>query len=143
MAKEHHHHTAREHILFGRLLLLVVFVILCAAAVAFWRFSRVPLNPFPQMAGLVVGSGLVWLVLIGAIWLRHTMARTALVVFLWLVIFVFSMPGLYILNDRTIRDATQPLAVLVAGLFACLLANVVLITSRNIHFLGVPRGCAD
>ena len=90
-----HHRTA-----LARVLLLIVFAILCAGNFAFWKFSFHRGNPFPAMPGLVVGCALASTVMIGAIWLRKPLARTALIVFLWLMLAVFSMPGLLMMSDR-------------------------------------------
>lgn len=124
----------------ARVLLLIVFAILCAGNYAFWRFSFYRGNPFTAMPGLVVGCALASTVMIGALWLRKPLARTALVVFLWIMIAVFSMPGLLIMSDRTTLQM-GPLKMLAVGLTTYLISNIILIVSAPIHRLGAPRGC--
>ncbi|MEO7317444.1 MAG: hypothetical protein ABIZ56_00490, partial [Chthoniobacteraceae bacterium] len=72
--------------------------------------------------------------------IRKPMARTALVVFIWIMMFVFSMPGLIMMSDRSTAQMGA-LKMLGAGLVAYLIANVVLIVSAPIHRLGARRGC--
>ena len=138
MSKEnhpsHHHQTT-----LARVLILIVFAILCAGDFAFWLFSRYPGNPFPAMPGLVIGCALASTVMIGAIWIRKSLARTALVVFLWIMMFVFSMPGLIMMSDRSTAQM-GPLKMLAAGLGAYLIANIILIVADPIHRLGASRG---
>ena len=136
------HHASHQKTGLARTLLLIAFAILCAGNFAFWEFSRYRGNPFPAMPGLVVGCVLVTTVLIGAIMLRKPMARTALVVFLWIMMFVFSMPGLLMMSERATAQM-RPLEMLGAGLVAYLLANVMLIVSGPIHRLGARRGCGN
>lgn len=134
-------HQSRHHRTgLARVLLLIVFAILAAGNYAFWKFSFYSGNPFKAMPGLVVGCALASTVMIGAIWLRKPLARTALVVFLWIMIFAFSMPGLLIMSDRTTLQM-RPLKILAVGLAAYLISNVILIVSAPIHRLGAPRGC--
>ena len=133
-------HSSRQFITIARALLAIVLLILCAGHFAFWKFTAYRSNPFPAMPGLVVGSALASTVMVGAIWLRKPLARTALVVFLWIMIFVFSMPGLLMMSDRTIMQM-GPLQKLAVGVGCYLLANIFLIVSPSIHRLGAPRGC--
>lgn len=130
-----HHRTA-----LARALLVIVFVVLAAGNFALWQFSRYRGNPFPAMPGLVVGCALASTVMIGAIWIRKPLARTALVVFNWLMVFVFSMPGLLMMSDRTTVQM-GPLKMLAVGLVAYTISNIILIVSAPIHRLGAPRGC--
>lgn len=139
MSKENHssHHQQTG---VARALLIIVIAILSAGNYAFWEFSRYRGNPFPAMPGLVVGSILATLIMVGAIWMRKPMARTALVIFTWLMMFAFAMPGLILLSDRATAQIDQ-LQMLAAGLVAYLISNVILIVSPPIHRLGASRGC--
>ena len=133
-----HHHSA-----LARILLAIVFLILCAGNYALWKFSYYggrPTSVFPAMPGLVVGSALASTAIIGAIWFRNGMARTALIVFLWIVMFVFSMPGLIMMSDRSSLQMGA-LKMLAVGLGCYLVANIVLISAPSIHRLGMSRGC--
>jgi hypothetical protein len=132
--------SSHRHLGLARTLLAIVLLILCAGHFAFWQFTEYRANPFPAMKGLVVGSALASTVMVGAIWIRKPLARTALVVFLWIMIFVFSMPGLLMMSDRTIMKM-GPLQMLGVGLGCYLLANLFLIVSASIHRLGAPHGC--
>ena len=134
------HHASQQKTGLARTLLAIVFVILCAGNYALFQFSIFRGNPFPAMPGLVIGSALASSVMIIAIWVRKPMARTALVVFLWIMMFVFSMPGLIMMSDRAtlLMDRLQMLA---ASLAAYLIANIILIVADPIHRLGVKRGC--
>ena len=137
------HHTSQQKTGLARTLLAVVFLILCAGNFAFWQFSfpnGKPNSTLPAMPGLVIGCILVSVVLIIAIWIRKPMARTALVVFTWIMMFVFSMPGLIIMSNRDTAQ-TGHLKMLAAGLVAYLLSNLILIAAGPIHQLGVKRGC--
>ena len=138
MPKEHH--ASQQHTGLARTLLAFILLILCAGNFALFQFSIYRGNPFPAMPGLVVGSVLVSLVMIIAIWIRKPMARTALVVFTWIMMFVFSMPGLIMMSNRDTVQMPQ-LQMLAAGLVAYLVANIVLIVAGPIHQLGVRRGC--
>ena len=134
------HHASQQQTGLARTLLAFVLLILCAGNFALFQFSVNRSNPFQAMPGLVVGSVLVSLVLIFTIWLRKPMARTALVVFTWLMMFVFSMPGLIMMSNRDTVQMPQ-LQMLGAGLLAYLVANIILIVAGPIHQLGVTRGC--
>ena len=134
------HHTS-HHTKFARALLVLLFLLLGAGDVAFWMFSVHPANPFPAMRGLVVGAALGSTAVIFALWFRKPMARTGLIMFIWLIIAGFSLPGLSVLNDRTIQKM-EPLAMLAAGMGCYLVVNIILIASHSIHRLGMPRGCA-
>ena len=138
MPKEHH--ASHQRIGLARTLLAFVFLVLCAGNYALFQFGIYRGNPFPAMPGLVVGSAMVALVMIVAIWIRKPMARTALVVFTWIMIFVFSMPGLILMSDRASLPMDR-VKMLAAGLAAYLLSNVILIVAGPIHQLGVKRGC--
>ena len=92
------------------------------------------------MPGLVVGSALASTAIIGAIWFRNGMARTALIVFIWIIMFVFSMPGLMMMSDRATLQMGA-MKMLGAGLGCYLIANIVLISAASIHRLGMSRGC--
>ena len=133
-----HHHSA-----LARTLLAIVFLILCAGNFALWNFSYYggkPTSVFPAMPGLVVGSALASTAIIGAIWFRNGMARTALIVFIWIIMFVFSMPGLMMMSDRATLQMGA-MKMLGAGLGCYLIANIVLISAASIHRLGMSRGC--
>ena len=141
MSKETH--SSHHHSGLARTLLFIVFLILCAGNFALWKFSLPhgkPNSVFPAMPGLVVGSALASTAMIGAIWFRQGLARTALIVFLWIVMFAFSMPGLIMMSDRAILQ-TDALKLLGAGLVCYLVANIVLISAPSIHRLGMSRGC--
>ena len=138
MSREHH--TSQTKTGLARTLLAIAFLILCGGNFALFQFSVYPANPFPAMPGLVIGSALVSIVMIIAIWIRKPMARTALVVFLWIMMFVFSMPGLIMMSSRDSVQMGQ-LKMLAAGLGAYLLTNLILIAAGPIHQLGVKRGC--
>ena len=127
----------------ARVLLVIVFLILCGGHFAFWKFGFYNGRPnpnLPAMPGLVIGSCLASTVMIGAIWIRKALARTALIVFLWIMMFVFSIPGLMMMSDRTSLQ-TGALQMLGAGLGAYLIANIILIVAEPIHRLGATRGC--
>lgn len=130
----------RQSATLARVLLVVVALFLGAGNFAFWKFSFFSGNPFPAMPGLVVGSTLASVAMLGALWVRKGMARTALVVFIWIMMFVFAMPGLIMMSDRTTARMDH-LIELGAGLGAYLLANLVLIVAGPIHKLGASRGC--
>ncbi len=134
------HHASQQKTGLARTLLAIILVILCAGNYALFQFSVYRANPFPAMPGLVIGSALVTVVIIGAIWIRKPMARTALVVFLWIMMFVFSMPGLIMMSNRDTVQMHQ-LQMLAVGLGTYLLANIVLIVASPIHQLGIKRGC--
>lgn len=134
------HQASHQKTGLARTLLAIILVILCAGNYALFQFGIYRGNPFPAMPGLVVGSALVSLVMVVAIWIRKPMARTALVVFLWIMLFVFSMPGLMMMSDRSTLQMDR-LQMLAAGLAAYLVANIVLIVADPIHRLGVKRGC--
>ncbi len=141
MSKETH--SSHHHSALARTLLSFIFLILCAGNFAFWKFSYYggkPSSVFPAMPGLVVGAALASTAIIAAIWFRNGMARTALIVFIWIIMFVFSMPGLMMMSDRAILQMAQ-LKMLGAGLVCYLLANIVLISAASIHRLGMSRGC--
>ena len=133
-------HSTHHHTVLARSLLGVVLLVLCVGHFALWKFTEFRSNPFPAMPGLVVGSALASTAMMIAIWLRKPLVRTALVVFLWIMIFAFSMPGLLMLSDRTIMQS-GPLQKLAVGVGCYLVANIVLIVSASIHRLGAPRGC--
>ena len=141
MPREHHpsHHKTG----LARVLLVIVFVILCAGHYAFWDFGFYKGKPnpsLPAMPGLVIGAALASTVMIGAILMRKGLARTALIVFNWIMMFVFSIPGLIMMSDRSSLQMGA-LKMLVAGMVAYLLANIILIVSDPIHRLGASRGC--
>ena len=141
MSKEPH--SSHHHSGLARTLLFVVLLILCAGNFALWKFSFFGGKPnpvFPAMPGLVVGSVLASTAMIGAIWFRNGMARTALIVFVWIVMFAFSMPGLIMMSNRDTAQISQ-LKILAAGLGCYLLANIILISAASIHRLGMSRGC--
>ena len=142
MSKETH--SSHHHSALARTLLFFVFLILCAGNFAFWKFSfpgGKPTSVFPAMPGLVVGSALASTFMLGAIWFRNGLARTALVVFLWIVMFAFSMPGLIMMSNRDTVQMAQ-LKILAAGLVCYLVANIILISAPSIHRLGMSRGCS-
>ena len=140
MSKETH--PSHHQTVLARVLLAIVLLILCAGHFMFWKFTDYHSNPFPAMKGLVVGSALASTLLICATWLRKPLTRTALIVFLWIMIFVFSMPGLMMMSDPAIRQqgALQKLAV---GIGCYVLGNLILIIAGSIHRLGMPRGCGN
>ena len=135
-----HHHTS-HHTRFARALVFLVFLFMRAGDVAFWMFATHPANPFKAMPGLVVGVVLCSTAILVAIWMRNALARLGLIVFNWLVIALFSMPGLFLANDRTARTM-EPLMTLAAGLCVYVVVNIILITSHSLHRLGHSRGCA-
>src|SRR6187399_2052604 len=97
------HHTS-HHTRFARALVFLVFLFIGAGDVAFWMFATHPSNPFKPMPGLVVGVALGSMAMLVALWMRNPVARVGLIVFNWLVIALFSMPGLFLANDdRTTR----------------------------------------
>ena len=141
MSKENH--SSHHHSGLARTLLLFIFLVLCAGNFAFWKFglpNGKPTPIFPAMPGLIVGSALASTVMIGAIWFRKGIARTALIVFLWIIMFTFSMPGLIMMSNRDTVQMSQ-LKILAAGLGCYLLANIILISASSIHRLGMSRGC--
>ena len=141
MSKETH--SSHHHNGLARTLLVFVFLILCAGNFAFWKFgfpNGKPSSVFPAMPGLIVGSALASTFMIGAIWFRKGIARTALIVFLWVIMFTFSMPGLIMMSNRDTVQMSQ-LKILAAGLGCYLLANIILISAASIHRLGLSRGC--
>ena len=141
MSKETH--SSHHHSALARTLLAIVFLILCAGNFAFWKFSyygNKPSSVFPAMPGLVVGAALASTAIIAAVWFRNGMARTALIVFIWIIMFVFSMPGLIMMSNRDTVQISQ-LQILAAGLVCYLIANIVLISAASIHRLGMSRGC--
>jgi hypothetical protein len=134
------HHTS-HHTRFARALLFLVFLFMRSGDVAFWMFAMHPSNPFRAMLGLVVGVALCSTAILVAIWMRNAVARLGLIVFNWLIIALFSMPGLVLANDdRTVR-IMEPLMMLGAGLCIYLIVNIILITSHSLHRLGASRGC--
>jgi hypothetical protein len=105
-------------------------------------FATHPSNPFKPMPGLVVGVALGSMAMLVAMWMRNTVARLGLIVFNWLVIAVFSMPGLFLANDDRTARIMEPMMMLGAGLCIYLIVNIILITSHSLHRLGASRGCA-
>jgi hypothetical protein len=105
-------------------------------------FATHPSNPFAPMRGLVVGIALGSTAMLVALWMRNTVARLGLIVFNWLVIALFSMPGLFLANDDRTTRTMEPLMMLGGGLCIYLIVNVILITSHSIHRLGASRGCS-
>lgn len=140
MPKEHH--ASQQKTGLARVLLLIVLAIFGAGNYALWIFSRFRSNPFPAMPGLVVGCALVSFVLIIAICIRKPMARTALVVFIWIMTFVFSMPGLIMMSDRSTLEMAA-LKWLAVGIGTFVVGNVILIVAGPIHRLGARRGCGN
>jgi len=139
MASSHHtsHHTR-----FARALVFLVFLFIGTGDVAFWMFAKHPSNPFKAMPGLVVGVALCSTAILVAIWMRNPVARLGLIVFNWLVIAGFGMPGLYLANDERTARIMEPLMMLGAGLCIYLIVNIILIASHSLHRLGASRGCA-
>ena len=138
MSKETH--PSHHQTVLARALLAIVLLILCAGHFMFWEFTEYRGNPFPAMKGLVVGSALASTLLVGAIWLRKPLTRTALVVFLWIMIAVFSMPGLMMMSDPATKQQGA-LQTLATGIGCYVLGNLILIIADSIHRLGMPRGC--
>lgn len=136
------HHASHQKTGLARALLAFIFCLLAAGNYALFQFGLFRGNPFPAMPGLVVGSALASLVMLVAIWIRKPMARTALVVFLWIMMFLFSMPGLIVMSDRSTLQMDR-LQMLAAGLAAYLVANFILIVADPIHRLGAKRGCGS
>ena len=141
MANDQHTIHQSHHARFARALLFLIFLFMRTGDVAFWMFAKNPSNPFAAMPGLVVGVALGSTAILVAVWMRNPVARLGLTVFNWLVIAVFSMPGLFFANDPTARQF-EPLMMLGGGLCIYLVVNIILITSHSIHRLGHSRGCA-
>ena len=138
MPPERHHIS--QQVLIARVILPFLLAILLGADFLFWIFSRDAINPFPAMPGLVVGGALATTFMIVAIFFRNGMARTALVVFNWLIVAAFSVPALIVLNDRLIPDKS-PVFPLMAGIGGYIFVNILLITVGPLHRIGVTRGC--
>jgi hypothetical protein len=126
----------------ARVLVVVVFFILRAGDACFWLFSLDRANPWPAMMGVIVGSLLATTALLVALWRRSTWSRIVLIGLLWMLIAVFSFPGL-LLTGESASGSRRALIPLVAGVLAYVTANVVLISSHRLHRLGSPRGCGD
>src|SRR5205809_3990624 len=110
------HHTS-HHTRFARAVVFLVFLFIWTGDVAFWMFATHPSNPFKAMPGLVVGVALCSTAILVAIWMRNPVARLGLIVFNWLVIAVFSMPGLFLANDDRTARIMEPMMMLGGGLW--------------------------
>ena len=126
----------------ARIWLALIFVLLRVADAGLAFFAWHPVNPWPLLCGLVIGSVLWTTILIGFVWNRRSWARYALATVMLLIIGSFSL-ALLTLTTSWVKENLQPACVCGAALAIYALCLVPLSRSAAIHRLATPLGGAQ
>ncbi len=126
----------------AKLWLAAIFILLRAADAGLAFFAWHPVNPWPLLRGLVIGSLLWTSILIAFVWNRRSWARYALATVMLGVIFSFSLAALT-LSSNWLPENMRPVCV---GLGAvCIYAFCLLPLARSpaVYRLATPLGGAQ
>jgi hypothetical protein len=126
----------------AKIWLVVIFMLLRLADVGLVFFAWHPVNPWPLLCGLVIGSMLWTSILIVFVWNRRSWARYALATVMLLVIASFSL-ALLTLTSNWVPQDLPPTCVAGAAIGLYTLCLVPLGRSAAIHRLATPLGGAQ
>lgn len=130
--QEKHWHHLRHRGRGGRLWLICIFIVLRVGDAAFLTFAFHPLNEYPVLKGLSIGSIAWTTMLLVAIWRRQEWARVLLITLISLSMVVFCF--VLLLMDTTVA-AAAPTRLVASGVLLYGATLVPLSRSRKIRHL--------
>jgi hypothetical protein len=130
--QQKHWHHSRHRSRGGRLWLVAIFIALRAGDAALLKFAFHPLNEYPVLKGLSIGSIAWTTLLLIAIWRRQEWARILLITLISISIAIFCF--VLLLMDPSVGSAA-PIRLIISGVVVHGAVLFPLSRSRKIHHL--------